>query len=75
MIESLIGALAAGLALWQSKEKRKYLDELLELKREYYEEDNKTRPDMAKLDRIEFQLCLLSQAFSTKVGEQNSKNP
>lgn len=75
MFESLAGALEAGLSLWSSKESRKYLDEVIRLRKEYYEEDNKERPDMARLDRIEFQLCNLCEAFSAKVRKSNIANP
>jgi len=75
MLESLIGALKSGLSLWESTESRKYIDKVIRLEREYYEEDNKQRPDMAVLDNIEFELRLVCESFSSKVGKQNSKNP
>jgi len=72
MVESLFKVLASGLSLWQSKESRKYLDKLIRLKKEWYEEYNLDRPDMAKLDNIEFELRLLSEAFASKVGKPDS---
>ena len=74
MVTELFAALGAGLSLWGSKEKRKYQDRLMNLQRNYYEEDNKDRPDMATLDNIEFELLLLSRAFSAQVGAENAKN-
>ena len=77
MIGALFQSLAAGLSLWQSSEKRKYLDKLISLKRDYYEEFNKgpsVRSD-AILDNIQFELQLISLAFSSAVtGEQNLTN-
>lgn len=71
MIESLIAVLGTGLKLWESKESRKYIDKLIKLKREYYEESNLERPDMAKLDNLKFELRLLSQAFAAEAGKPN----
>lgn len=65
MIDSLFKVLAAGIGLWESKEKNRYKDELIELERAYYEEFNKddgTRSDAA-LDDIQFRLRLLSTNF------------
>ncbi len=76
MFASFLKALASGLSLWESKEARKYVDRLEKIKREYYEEINK--PDQersdAVLDNLEFELRLLSDSFSTSVGESNAKN-
>ena len=74
MIEALTGALKSGLSLWESKESRKYIYRVIKLEKEYYEEDNKDRPDMALLDNIEFQLRLISHSFSSQVSKQNLKN-
>ncbi len=72
MIDSLFQALASGLSLWQSKESRKYIDKLMKLEKDYYEESNKERPDMAILDNIDFELQLLCKAFSSQIGAKNS---
>ena len=66
MIKALFEALGAGLELWGTKESRKYLDKLIRLEKEYYEESNLSRPDMAKLDNIKFELRLLSKAFAAE---------
>lgn len=71
---ALAQALATGLSLWQSLEKRKYLDKLMKLQREYREEFNKD-PSVrsnAVLDNLEFELRQLGIAFSSAVGGQNS---
>ena len=67
MLETIFQALATGLSLWQSKEGRKYLDRLIELKREYYAEFNKKRPDDAVLDNITLELQHISSSFAQAV--------
>ena len=67
-----LGLLEAGLKLWQHKDKNKYLDKTIKLKRKFYEEYNKETPDMAILDNIEFELWIISQGFIAKIGEKNS---
>ena len=74
MTEALFLALHSGLSIWQSKESRKYLDKLIKLKKEYYEEYNQEISDDAVLDNIRFELRLLSEAFSSKVGAANPKD-
>ena len=68
MVDSLVKALAAGLSLWQHKDARKYLEKTFKLKKEWYEEYNKPESDDATLDDIMFQLQLISETFSSKVG-------
>jgi len=65
MTTALILALKSGLSLWESKESRKYIDKVLELEKEYYEESNKSRVDMAKLDHINFELRVVGEAFNS----------
>ena len=71
-MESLFKALAAGLSLWESKESRKYLDKVIKMKKEWYEEYNKERPDNNVLDTIELELCSITETFSSQVGVQNT---
>jgi len=70
MFESLAKALAAGLSLWESKEKTKYQDKLMNLRRDYREEFNKPVGERsnAVLDNLKFELCLLGNSFSSSVG-------
>lgn len=77
MIESIFAVLAAGLTIWSNKEKRKYIDKLLRLKKEWYAEINKPddRRDNAVLDNVEFELRLLATAFSTEVAKSNAGDP
>ena len=74
MFSALATVLGAGLQLWGSKERTKYLDKLTRLKKEYYEEENSDEPDDARLDNLEFELRLMGEAFSAQVASQNSKN-
>lgn len=74
MVDSLFKVLFAGLSLWGSKERTKYLDEAIALKKAYYEEINKPFEERnnAALDDILAQLHRLTGTFSALVGEQNS---
>ena len=78
MIDSLFKALAAGLSIWESKEKTKYVDQLMSLKKDYYAEWNKDpaiRSD-AVLDDIKLKLRILCDAFSTGViGKDSAPKP
>jgi hypothetical protein len=76
MIESIIGLLTAGLTLWSDKEKHKYIDQLISLKKRYYEEYNKpenVRSDAA-LDDISFSLRVLGDSFAARIGTSNTPN-
>jgi hypothetical protein len=70
---SLIGKV---LDLWIAHESNKYRDEYLALHKEFYEEKNKERPDMAVLDHLEFRIQLLGRAVvSAETGKQAPQNP
>ena len=75
MVDALIKCLAAGLEIWNSKEKTKYIDKLVSLKKEYYEESNKPLPerDDAVLDNLEFELRLLASGFAASVGKPDTQ--
>ena len=74
MIESVFDALFAGLSLWGTKEGRKYLDKVIKLKKEWYDEFNKKKPDDAVLDYIILELRHISSTFASQVGAENAKN-
>ena len=76
MFEVLARCLASGLELWVHKEKTKYIDELIALRKEYYEESNKDPSvrDDAVLDNLEFKLRVLAIAFSSGASKQNATN-
>ncbi len=70
MVESILAVLGAALSIWDHKEKTKYVDKYMSLKKDYHEEYSKPvfeRSD-AVLDDIEFQLRLLCSGFATAVG-------
>ena len=72
MTELILKLLGTGLSLWESKEKRKYLDKYIRLKREYYEEVNSERPNMANLDFLTHELSLLATAFSSQAFKSDT---
>lgn len=74
MFESLAQALAAGLTLWSDKEKTKYVDRLVSIRKRYYEEYNKplSSRDDSVLDQLEFELRILAASFASGIGKSNS---
>jgi len=79
MIELLFGVLVQGLKLANTKESRKYLDEVLKLKQEWQDEYNKPRfkaglkpkecRSNAELDAIELRLSLIAKSFIDTSGK------
>lgn len=72
MIDSILRILGAGLSIWESKEKTKYIDQMIKLKKDYFDESNKERPDMGELVRIRYDIELLGIAFANKVEGSNT---
>lgn len=74
MIEALLKALTTGLSIWEHKEKNKYLDRVIKLKKDWYEEYEKelSLRDHAVLDHIERELCIITSEWTTYVRAQNS---
>lgn len=70
----ILGILEQGLKLWNAKEANKYIDKLISLKKDWYEEYNKPIDDRSdvKLDAIELQLRILCQSFINAPKGQNS---
>ena len=64
-LDLLLGVLKEGLKLWNSKDSTKYLDKVMKLEKEYYEELSRPSSDRSdfKLDIILLQLRILSQSF------------
>lgn len=76
MAESLIKLLGSALSIWESKEKTKYLDQLIALKREYYAEYNKPleiRSD-AILDDVLLRLRILGDSVCSAIGAANPEH-
>lgn len=73
MVGVLFGVLLQGLKLYNTKESTKYLDEVLELQREWQKEYNKPRSQRsnANLDDIELRLELIGKHFITSFGKPN----
>lgn len=74
MVSAILSILGAGLSLWSSKEKTKYQDRYLKLRKRYYEEEKKDRPDHAVMDNIEFELFELSESFAAAVERSQAQN-
>lgn len=71
MLSLLLKLLGSSLELWADKEKHKYQDRYLALKKAYYEEQNKdpARRSDAVLDNIEFELRILVDSFCASSGK------
>lgn len=74
MIGELLAVLGAGLSLWNHKEKTKYQDRFIQLKRDLYEEQNKPadRRSDARLDELTFELRLLAGSFAASAGKPDA---
>ena len=63
----IFGVLKAGLELWNTKEGNKYLDRVIKLEKQYYEEldkrSNGRKYSQLKLDRIMRELETISESF------------
>ena len=71
-----LSILKEGLALWNHKESTKYLDRVIKLESEYYEELNKpldARSDY-KLDSIMLELTIISRSFIMYPGKNRNQN-
>lgn len=75
-VKLILGILEQGLKLWNSKEAVKYIDKMIKLKKEWYEEYNKPLDDRSdvKLDNIELQLRILCQSFIQAPKRENLKD-
>lgn len=67
---SLIKILELSLSIWDRKDKRKYLDELISLKKEFYAEYNKPREirSNAILDDVRLRLRILCDSVASAIG-------
>jgi len=61
--------LEQGLKLWNTKEGRKYLDRVIKLKKEWYEEYSRTDRSQLALDRIQNELRIIAESFATNLGQ------
>lgn len=76
MVTAILGILDSVLHIWAKKLDRKYIDKLAELKRAWYEENNKPRDQQsdAILDNIKFELRIISSAIAADLRIANPEN-
>ena len=76
MLKSLFEIIGAGLKIWESKEKNKYIKEYLSLEKDYYNENSKPKQfqDHVRLDDIEFKLMLIGRAFAAQAGRPTTSD-
>lgn len=69
MLGDLIKAISAGLSIWDSKEKTKYVDQLFKAKEDYYAELSKPLAERSddELARIKQRVRLINEAFCAAV--------
>ena len=60
--------LEQGLILWNAKEKTKYLDKLIKLKKDWKNAYDNAQRDHNAIDDIEFELRILSESFIQAAG-------
>lgn len=75
MLDSaLFKAVGSLLSIWDHKEKNKYRDRYLSLKKEYREEYNRPENERsrAELDRIKSELCDLLDSVTATAGITDS---
>ena len=70
MFTALAEALAAGLSLWSHKEKTRYADELMSLRKRHLNEISKPIIDDNAVDHLEWSLRNLSAGFALTVTTQ-----
>lgn len=73
MVQTILGVLEQALKLWNSHESTKYLDRLIKLKKEWYEEYDKPiaeRSDLT-LDTISDELRILAESFVEAAGKKD----
>ena len=81
MTELAFMALTAGLKLWGTKEAKEYLDRVIDLKKDWYEEYNKDssddpdeKTDHAVLDNIAAELRIIGEALNSKAAAAYTAN-
>ena len=74
MIDSLVKIFEAGLSIWQSKQSKKYMEAVLDLKEKRQKELDKDDPDYNKCDYYERSLCNLAELASTEIKRQAVKD-
>jgi uncharacterized protein involved in exopolysaccharide biosynthesis len=67
MVSSILKLLGSVFSIAEHKIKNKYKEEYLRLEREYYEEEQKTTPNHARMDNIERELQLLVDSVCSEI--------
>ena len=78
MPEAIVRALDSLFRVWigeRGSVQDRLAKEYAALRKDFYEESNKARPDMARLDRIRFDLELLCSRIDSETGKPNAGNP
>lgn len=75
IIKLLLLTLEKGLELLNTKEAKKDLEELRDLKMRFYEEKSKPQPNMAMLDYVEHRIFVLSSAFTAAPAGGSPPSP
>jgi len=72
----ILGILKEGLKLWNNREATKYLDRVIKLEKDYYEELNKPAEERSdrQLDNIMLELRIVSQSFLHYPGKRGNPN-
>lgn len=61
----ILGILKEGLKLWNAKESNKYIDQVIKLEKEYYEELSKSEDDRSQLtlDKCLHDIAIIAENF------------
>lgn len=73
MFEAILALLTSGLNFLDDKLKTKYIDEMIDIKQQYYDEQNKPDADWALLDNLEFRMCNLTLGVAADLNLANAK--
>jgi hypothetical protein len=67
-----LGVLKEGLILWNTKESTKYLDRIIKLEKEYYEELSRSEDDRSQLalDKCMLDITTIGESFVKYRREQ-----
>lgn len=70
----ILGILKEGLKLWNDRQASKYLDRVIQLEKDYYDELNKPSDERSdyRLDSIMLELRIISQSFLHYPGKRGN---
>lgn len=74
MVDTILKIVLAALSIWESKEKTKYQDRVLELRKRYYEENAKPAGERndAALDFWRFELLSLADSIAAEIARSHA---